>query len=64
MTALKQEQWNSYMKSVLRVLKPGGWAQFTEFRGVHLFSVGDVPETSPLRAVFLRLVTQVDGTTV
>jgi len=49
MTALKKEQWSSYMKSVLRILKPGGLAQFTEYRGVHLFSVGDVPETSPLR---------------
>ena len=63
MTALKKGQWNSYMKSVLRILKHGGGAQFTEFRGVHLFSVGDVPETSPLREVF-PLITEVDGTTV
>jgi len=51
MTALKMEQWTEYVNSVMRILKPGGWVQFTELRGVHLYSVGNVPGESPLREV-------------
>ena len=49
-TALKKKEWIKYMNDVLRILKPGGWVQFTEYRGVHLLSEAPrVPECSALR---------------
>ena len=56
MTALKKDQWVKYMNDVLRILKPGGWAQFTEHRGVHLLSKGVVPKSSPLREACASIV--------
>lgn len=56
MAALKKDRWVKYMNDVLRILKPGGWAQFTEHRGVHLLSKGVVPESSPLREACVSIV--------
>lgn len=55
MAGVKRHQWPLYLKNVLRILKPGAWAQFTEFRGTHFLSDGNVPEPKALREVCLRL---------
>lgn len=53
MAGLKKEQWPLYLREVKRILKPGtGWAQCTEFRGLHLFdNEGNVPKDCAIREV-------------
>lgn len=51
-----RRQWPGYINEIMRVLKPGGWVQCTEFRGHQLYAEGNVPEDSAIREVFIPIL--------
>jgi hypothetical protein len=50
---IREETWPSYLKEIIRVCKPGGWAQIGEIEGPLYDDGGTAPLDAPIWKVQL-----------